>query len=148
MTLVMIEIDPAYRDLVEYRDQAFKLMWHQHYQAAIPLLDQALAINPKDEQSHLFIGECYLKNGDYAKAVEHLEMYLKNNEFDANVWFNLAWAHYCLDDYAATLKYATRASNLKGNFIDAMMLTALSLKKTGERREALKSVRKDPLHRP
>jgi len=138
MTLVMVEIDPAYRDLVEYRDEAFKLMWHQHYQNAIPLLSKALAINPKDEQSHLFIGECYLKNGDYARAVEHLSLYVKNNEFDANVWFNLAWAHYCLDDYPATLKYASRATNLKGNFVDAMMLTALSLKKTGERREAQK----------
>jgi sigma-B regulation protein RsbU (phosphoserine phosphatase) len=138
MTLVMIEIDPAYRNLVEYRDQAFKLMWHQHYQAAIPLLSRALAINSKDEQSHLFIGECYLKNSDYAKAVEHLELYLKNNEFDANVWFNLAWAHYCLNDYPKTIKYSSRASSLKGNFIDAMMLTGLSLKKTGERREAKK----------
>ncbi len=137
-TLVLIEIDPAYRDLVEYRDKAFKLMWHQHYEDAIPLLSRALAINSKDEQSHLFIGECYLKAGDYPRAVEHLELYLENNEFDANVWYNLAWAHYCMDDFSGTIKYSSRASSLKGNFIDAMMLTGLSLKKTGEMKEARK----------
>ncbi len=136
MTMVLIEIDPAYRDLVELRDRAFKLMWNQHYQDAIPLLVKALAINSKDEQSHLYIGECYLKIGDYTRAVEHLELYLENNEFDANVWYNLAWAHYCMDDFAGTIKYSSRASNLKSNFIDAMMLTGLSLKKTGQRREA------------
>lgn len=136
MTMVLIEIDPAYRDLVQYRDQAFKLMWRQHYQDAIILLSRALAINPMDEQSHLFIGECYLKNGEYNKAIEHLEMYLENNEFDANVWYNLAWAHYCLNDFTGTIKYSSRASSLKGNFIDAMMLTGLSLKKTGNRKEA------------
>lgn len=133
MTLVMIEIDPAYSELVEYREQGFKLMWRQRYREAIDLLEKALAINETDEKSHLFLGECYMKNGDYSKAVLHLQTYLINNEFDANVWYNLAWAYYCLDDYAGTLKYGTRASSLKGNFIDALMLCALSLKKTGDR---------------
>jgi tetratricopeptide (TPR) repeat protein len=132
MTLVMIEIDPAYRELIEYRDQGFKLMWRQRYREAIGLLEKALAINETDEKSHLFIGECYMKNGDYGKAVLHLQQYLVNNEFDANVWYNLAWAYYCLDDYTGTLKYATRASSLKGNFIDAMMLCALSMRKMGD----------------
>jgi two-component system, sensor histidine kinase LadS len=136
MTLVMIEIDPAYRELIEYRDQGFKLMWRQRYREAIGLLEKALAINETDEKSHLFIGECYMKNGDYGKAVLHLQQYLVNNEFDANVWYNLAWAYYCLDDYTGTLKYATRASSLKGNFIDAMMLCALSMKKTGDKNGA------------
>jgi sigma-B regulation protein RsbU (phosphoserine phosphatase) len=129
MTLVVIEIDPAYRELIEYREQGFKLMWRQHYGDAIGLLEKALAINEADEKSHLFLGECYIKNGDYGKAVLHLQRYLVNNEFDANVWYNLAWAYYCLDEYADTLKYATRASSLKGNFIDALMLCALSMKK-------------------
>ena len=132
MTLVIIEIDPAYRELVEYREQGFKLMWRQHYREAIGLLEKALAINETDEKSHLFLGECYMKNGDYGKAVLHLQRYLINNEFDANVWYNLAWAYYCLDNYADTLKYATRASSLKGNFIDALMLCALSMKKMGD----------------
>jgi serine phosphatase RsbU (regulator of sigma subunit) len=131
MTLVIIEIDPAYRELIEYREEGFKLMWRQRYSEAIGQLEKALAINETDEKSHLYLGECYMKNGDYSKAVLHLQRYLVNNEFDANVCYNLAWAYYCLDEYANTLKYATRASSLKGNFIDALMLCALSMKKMG-----------------
>jgi serine phosphatase RsbU (regulator of sigma subunit) len=142
MTLVIIEIDPAYRELVEYREQGFKLMWRQRYHEAIGLLEKALAINEADEKSHLFLGECCMKNGDYSKAVLHLQRYLVNNEFDANVWYNLAWAYYCLDDYTDTLKYATRASSLKGNFIDALMLCALSMKKMGDLNGAKKMFEK------
>ncbi|MBN2161123.1 MAG: SpoIIE family protein phosphatase [Spirochaetes bacterium] len=133
MTLVMVEIDPAYRELIEYRDRGFQLMWRQRYRDAIGPLRRALEINANDEKSHLFIGECYLKNGDYEEAAGHLLKYLHNNEFDANVWYDLAWARFCLNDFAASLKYAIRANGLKVNFIDAQMLCGISMKKTGDR---------------
>ncbi|TFH42371.1 MAG: hypothetical protein E4G96_03595, partial [Chrysiogenales bacterium] len=56
MTMVLVEIDPAYRELVDYRDRGFSLMWRRHYREAIELLSSALAINPNDEKSRLYIG--------------------------------------------------------------------------------------------
>jgi len=132
MTILLIEIDPAYRDLIEYRELGFKLMWRRRYREAIELLDKALAINPGDEKSHLYLGECCLKSGNFKKAAEHLQYYLRNNEFDANVWCNLARAFYCVADAQNAYRSAMKAAGLKGNFIDALVVAGLSLRDMGD----------------
>ncbi|MBN2080161.1 MAG: SpoIIE family protein phosphatase [Spirochaetes bacterium] len=135
-TMVMVEIDPAYRDLVEYRDRGFALMWRRRYREAVDQLSRALAINPNDEKSRLYIGECHLKSGDYAPAAEHLARYLENNEFDANVWYNLARAQFGLGEYENAHRNAMKASSLKGNFVRALVVVAFSLKRLGDSRGA------------
>lgn len=132
MSLVMVEIDPAYRQLVEYREQGFRLMWRRQYSEAVALLEKALAINPNDETSHLYIGECYLKDGEFLLAVEHLQHYLLKNEVDANVWYNLGRSQYCLGEFVSALKSSTMAISLRNNFVDAMILSGQCLKKKGD----------------
>ncbi len=138
MSLVMVEIDPAYRELVEYREQGFRLMWRRQYSEAVALLEKALAINPNDETSHLYIGECYLKDGEFQRAVDHLRHYLLKNEVDANVWHNLGRAQYCLGDFGGSLKSSAKAISLRNNFVDAMILSGQCLKKKGDREGARK----------
>ncbi len=135
-TMVLVEIDPAYRDLVDHRDRGFALLWRRQYREAIDLLSQALAINPNDEKSRLYIGECHLKSGEYAPAAEHFARYLENNEFDANVWYNLARAQFGLGEYESALRNAMKASTLKGNFVRALVVAAFSLKRLGDVRGA------------
>ena len=138
VTLMIIEIDPAYKDLVDYRERGFSHLLHDKYDAAIEELEKALEINSKDEKTHLYLGECYLKNEDYAKSVEHLNRFLKKNEVDANVWYHLSQAYYNLGDYDLALKTSQKAAQLRNYFIEAMIISGLSLKNLDRMAEAEK----------
>jgi len=135
-TLVIVEIDCAYKDLIEYRDKGFKLLFEKKYSEAIKNLNRALEINPDDEKSQLFIGECYLKEGEYSKSVEFLKQYLVNNEVDANVYCHLAEAYYELDEYESAYKTAHKSTQLRNDFVDAMKICGLSLIGMGRLDEA------------
>ncbi len=136
VTLMLIEIDPAYRLLIDFREKGFKLLWQRKYGEAIEVLNQALAINPKDEKCHLYLGECHLKAGDYTSAVAHFQHFLKNNDVDANVWNHLAEAYYNLENYEMAYHTARKATHLRNNFVDAMVTCGLSLKGMGRYEEA------------
>jgi len=137
-TMVIIEIDPAYSRLFEYRDRGFKLLSEKKFDEAIVELKQALEINGMDEKTHLYLGECYLKNGSFEKSVEHLQQYLKNNEVDANVWFHIADAYYKNGKYAMAYKSALMASQLRNSFTDALAVCGHSLMKLDNPAEAVK----------
>ncbi len=136
IAVVIVEIDPAYSMLIEYRDRGFSLLWQRKYAEAIAELTRALAINEKDERSHLYIGECYLKNGDYLKSIHHLKRFLVNNEVDANVWYHLALAHFNLGEFDSANNTARRASQLRNDFVDALVICGLSLKRLERSEEA------------
>jgi sigma-B regulation protein RsbU (phosphoserine phosphatase) len=135
-TLVMIEIDPAYRDLEESRERGFRLLWQRRYREAIGYLSDALAVNPNDEKSHLYIGECYLKNGEFSMAARHLKRYLMNNEIDANVWYHLAQAYFYNADYQEAYRSARKAANLRNDYVDALTICGLSMKNLGDAESA------------
>ncbi|MBN1534132.1 MAG: SpoIIE family protein phosphatase [Spirochaetes bacterium] len=136
VTFLVVEIDPAYRYLTEYRDSGFSLLSKKQYAEAITELSRALSINPRDEKTHLFLGECYLKTADYSKAVNHLLQFLRNNEVDANVWFHLSQAYFHLGEFEMAHRTSQKASQLRINFVDAMILNAYSLRHLGRAGEA------------
>ncbi len=136
VAVVLVEIDPAYSMLIEYRDRGFSLLWQGKYEEAIGELNRALAINEKDERSHLYIGECFLKNGDFEKSIRHLKRFLVNNEVDANVWYHLALAHFNLGHFESANATARRASQLRNDFVDALVICGLSLKRLEQPDEA------------
>ncbi len=148
ITFVIIEIDPLYRYLFKYRDQGFKLLGDSKPTEAIEVLQKALDINPKDDTSHLYIGECYLQKKEYEKAVIHFQQYLNNNEYDANVWHHLGEAYFSLKDYDKSYRTSQKAIQLKNNFIDAMIVCAFSLQHLDRRGEAKEYWQKILQHEP
>ncbi len=150
VTLVIVEIDPAYRDLTEYREKGFSLLSSKRYHEAVLELLRANAINPRDEKTHLYLGECYLKTSEYSNAVNHLLQFLRNNEIDANVWFHLSQAYFHLDEFEMAYKTSQKAAQLRINFLDAMILCAYSLRHLGRNAEAIKTLERviaiDPGH--
>jgi two-component system, sensor histidine kinase LadS len=137
VTFLVVEIDPAYRFLTEYRERGFSHLSKKEFGEAIVELSRALSINPRDEKTHLFLGECYLKTADFSKAVNHLLQFLRNNEVDANVWFHLSQAYFHLGEFEMAHRTSQKASQLRISFIDAMILNAYSLRHLGRTRDAL-----------
>jgi len=136
VTFLLIELDPRYREVAEHRERGYKLLGSGQYEEAISELQKALEVNPDDEKSHLYIGECYLNYGNYALVIEHLERYLKNNDVDANVWLHLAKAHFILGDYHASGRASLKSAQLRSDHIEAQVIFGLSMKKIGNADEA------------
>ncbi len=138
VSFVIIEIDPIYENLTKYRDEGFKLLALGNVKEAIELLKLAVEIDSDDEKSHLYLGESYLKDRNYLKAVEHLNIYLKNNVIDANVWFHLAQAYFNLGNYVMANETALKAAQIRSDSADVLVLSGLSLRDLGHHREAKK----------
>jgi len=136
VTLVIIEIDPKYEKLVELREKGFYNLAHGDMNKAIEFLYGALEIDPHDEQSHLYIGECYLNIDDYFKSIDHLKLYLNNNEIDANVWYDLARAYFLTGQHELSVHASRKASYYRNGFVDAMLLRVRSLLKLSNRPDA------------
>ncbi len=138
VSFVIIEIDPAYENLIKYRDEGFRFLTLGKIKEAIDILKLAVDIDSNDEKSHLYLGESYLKDRNYLKAVEHLNRYLKNNEIDANVWYHLAQAYFNLGNYTMANETALKAAKLRSDSADVLVLSGLSLRDLGQNREARK----------
>ncbi|MCP4129897.1 MAG: SpoIIE family protein phosphatase [bacterium] len=137
VSFVLIEIDPAYQKLVTHREQGFKYLAKKQFKEAIAELNEALKVESADKISHLYIGECYLQDGNYLKAVEHLSEHLLYNEIDANVWGHLAEAYFNLKNYTMADRTAQKAAQLRNNFVDALEISGLSLMKLGKIKDAV-----------
>ncbi len=136
VTLVIVEIDRNYRELVNYRELGFRYLSESRWDEAITELEKALEINSRDEKSHLYAGECYLYKKDYLRAEKHLQEYLSKNEIDANVWCHLAEAHYYLRDYPHAYETAQKALGFRKNFVRAMVICGMSLRQLHRTDEA------------
>jgi tetratricopeptide (TPR) repeat protein len=138
VSFLIIEIDPEYKNLIKYRDEGFRLLAMGKIKEAIDILELAVDIDGDDEKSHLYLGESYLKDRNYLKAVEHLNRYLKNNEIDANVWYHLAQAYFNLGNYTMANETALKAAKLRSDSADVLVLSGLSLRDLGLHQEAKK----------
>jgi len=138
VTLVIVEVDPVYREVVLYREKGFKLLAEKNYAEAISELNKALKIDRNDEKTHLYIGECYLYGKNYMDAVKHLREYLSKVEIDANVWCHLAEAYYNLRNYSEAFQTAQKALQYRNNFVKALEITGLSLMALQKKKGAYK----------
>ncbi len=74
-----------------YAQAANELLLLGDPKAALPLVQQAIALSPKDESINVFeyiLGRAYFTLGDYAKAADALEQSVRARP---NLWFVQAW---------------------------------------------------------
>jgi serine phosphatase RsbU (regulator of sigma subunit) len=136
VTLIIIEIDPAYEKLAEMRSTGFRLLNEGRYPEAIEILNRALAINEDDEQTNLFLGEGNLNDGNYDRAILHFERYINHNKYDAKVWLHLAQCQYHLGRYEEALNSSRKAIQIKNNFVEALEVLARSSEALGKKEAA------------
>lgn len=136
VTLMLVEIDPEYRKLVQYREKGFEHLGRGELTEAIDQFNQALEINDRDEKTHLYIGECFLLQNEYAEAIVHLEEYLGNNEVDAKVWYHLALAYLRLGFHERAWKSSQKALQLRDGYVDAIHVAIEALETMGRIDEA------------
>ncbi len=136
ITLIIIEIDPAYEKLAELRTTGFHLLNEGRYPEAIEVLNRALSINQEDEQTNLFLGEGNLNDGNYDRAIMHFERYISHNKYDAKVWLHLAQCQYHLGRYEEAQNSSRKAIQIKNNFVEALEVLARSNEALGKREAA------------
>ncbi|MCU0847096.1 MAG: SpoIIE family protein phosphatase [Spirochaetes bacterium] len=137
MSLMILEIDPAYRELLEYKNRGLEHLYHNRVEEAIGELKKALNIDGRDAKLHHLIGKCYFSKRDYPSAISHLKIYIESNGDDADSLGMIAASFFNIKDYAAAMEYATEAGNLRPDYKNALTILGLSLKKLNRKDESI-----------
>jgi len=136
VTFLLVEIDPAYRELLEYKNRGLEHLYHNRVNDAIAELKQALKIDNRDAKVHHLLGKCFFKERAYDEAITHLSYYTGTNAEDADAFNMLAAAHYNSKRYEDALAAARQACALRPNFKNALSTCALALMKIGKAEES------------
>jgi tetratricopeptide (TPR) repeat protein len=99
---------------------------------AIPLLMEALSLNPSSYFPYNLMGEIYLRKEKWSNAKDVLQKSI-NIQPSINAYYNLAVAHFNTGDLNEAAKYFRLAS---GNSDDSMYSYVYCLTKLGETKQA------------
>ncbi len=83
--------------------------------AAKAAYDDIIDKHPDEAKAWEFRGDCYLRNGEYAKAVEDYSQAIKLNPGEGSYWVNRASAHRMLQEYDRSITDYSKAIEL-GHF--------------------------------
>ncbi len=122
VTFLLIEVDPAYQDLINHRNRGLELLYNGSLDEAIYELHMALRMGAADEKVHQLLARCHLQKGEFAPAIEHLKLYLGMHSEDADTLYKLSAAYYNIRDYENAVKCAHKACQLRQNFRAPLMV--------------------------
>jgi tetratricopeptide (TPR) repeat protein len=139
------------RKLVEDKPQsvtalvrlADRLRMERAFDEAIPLLQKASALDPKNEWPHRVLGYAFLDREDYGKAAPAFEAAI-GLEPKAGAFQGLAKVYYATEKYDKTIEDARKALGLDPDYVDAYLSLADALraeKKPGEAVAAVSAAR-------
>jgi len=137
ITLLFLEIDIEYKDLITFREKGFRFLNEGDLKTAETFFHKSLKIDPNDQKSHLYLGESYLKDKNYHGSIYHLKKYLQHNEIDANVSFHMAQAYFNLEEYEKAYDIAMKSLQLRSESTDILIIAGLSLRELSREDEAL-----------
>lgn len=76
--------------------------------AVVACFEQALKIDPKDIGSHINLGVCYYRLGDYKRSIRHTATALRLNPADSTIVPNLADAYFKDNQFESAIVYYQR----------------------------------------
>ncbi len=129
VSFLLLEVDPSYRELLEYKNRGLEELFQNHIDEAIRNLSEALKIDNRDAKVHHLLGKCYFREKNYGESIEHINAYLAQNQEDADAWHMLAACQFNIRDFSAALTSAQKACSIRQNFNKALLIWGLSLKK-------------------
>lgn len=80
--------------------------------SAISLLEETLATNPRDPSVLYQLGRLYYRQGSYERALERYQQCTVTNENYWPCFSELGWAEYWNENYAKTIEYMTKSTQL------------------------------------
>jgi adenylate cyclase len=127
---------------------AFSLLSYMHamdgsHNAAMEAARRAVSLNPYDMGARGVLGICHFAIGEHEQAIELFSMAVRRGNSDPRYKWDalLAFAHYLLKQYDASLSWAREASYLNPNHLQVLAVRAAALAQMGQAEEAAKATR-------
>lgn len=124
------------------RLRALILMRKKNFAAAVPVLQKAVALAPKDPDLPAELGHAYLEAKDYSNAVNELIVALKANPSSIDVLTDLVLAEYLSKNYPAALHGLDVLSQHQTLPLASVFVRATCYDKLGQKPEALAAYQK------
>lgn len=90
-----------------------------HWEKAIPLLERALSINPRDQESRMHLVEAYGATDQHEKAHQHLAKIPKTSPNSARTMRALGALHVQRMSYARAIEYLQKALELEPGHVQS-----------------------------
>jgi len=111
------------------------------HDAAMEAAKRAVSLNPYDMGARGILGLCHFAIGQHEQAIELYSMAVQRGNSDPRYKWDalLAFAHYLLRQYDASLSWAREASYLNPNHLQVLAVRAATLAQMGQADEAAKA---------
>lgn len=127
---------------------AFSLLSYMHamdgsHNAAMEAAKRAVGLNPYDMGARGVLGICHFAIGEHEQAIELFSMAVQRGNSDPRYKWDalLAFVHYLLKQYDASLSWAREASYLNPNHLQVLAVRAAALAQMGQAEQAAKATR-------
>jgi len=125
---------------------AFGLLSYMHamegnHDTAMDAAKRAVKLNPYDMGARGILGLCHFSQGEHQQAVELFSTAVQRGNSDPRYKWTalLAFAHYLLKQYDASLSWAREALYLNPNHLQVLSVRAAALAQSGRSDEAAKA---------
>ena len=122
---------------------AFGLLSYMHamegnHDIAIEAAKRSVDLNPYDMGARGILGLCHFSAGQHQQAIELFSMAVQRGNSDPRYRWDalLAFAHYLLRQYDASLSWAREATYLNPNHLQVLAVRAAALAQSGRNDEA------------
>ena len=122
---------------------AFGLLSYMHamegnHDIAIEAAMRSVSLNPYDMGARGILGLCYFSAGDHQRAIELFSMAVQRGNSDPRYRWDalLAFAHFMLKQYDASLSWTREAMYLNPNHLQVLAIRAAALAQSGRIDEA------------
>jgi tetratricopeptide (TPR) repeat protein len=106
---------------------------------AVDYYNNALNLNPKSEEAHYNLGQYYLEEEQYNKAIEQFSTVISINPNNKEAHFSLGYIHYeKLKVYSEALKHFINAAKCDPKFFKAFYMVGLTYETIGDINNASK----------
>jgi adenylate cyclase len=125
---------------------AFGLLSYMHamggnHDVAMEAAKRSVELNPHDMGPRGILGLCHFSRGEHQQAIELFSMAVRRGNSDPRYKWDalLAFAHYMLGQYDASLSWAREAMYLTPNHLQVLAIRAATLAQMGRADEAAKA---------
>jgi adenylate cyclase len=134
-----VRLDP--RSAFAYQIVAFIHAMEGDHVAAMEAGRRAVELNPYDMGARGVLGCCHLAIGEHRQAIELFTTAVQRGNSDPRYQWAamLAFSHYLLGQYAASLSWAREALYLNPNHLQVLAVRAATLAQLGPSEEAAKA---------
>jgi TolB-like protein/class 3 adenylate cyclase len=122
---------------------AFGLLSYMHamegnHDIAMEAAKRSVSLNPYDMGARGILGLCHFSSGEHQQAIELFSMAVQRGNSDPRYRWDalLAFAHYMLKQYDASLSWAREAAYLNPNHLQVLAVRAAALAQSGRTDEA------------